>query len=323
MVPTAELHCHIEGAVRPELALEMASRHGVNLSSVLEGDRYHRRDFAGFLDSYDVVADLFRTPEDFESLALDHYLSLAAQGCLYAEIFASPAHAEAVGLDPAYYLKALSNGLDRASAKTGIEGCIIVVGVRHLGPDAVADAARTAVGCNIPAVTGFGMAGDEMVGRPRDYTRAFDIAREGGLRLTCHAGEWAGPEGIEETLDALKVERLGHGVRASESERLVGRIAEEGIVLEVCPGSNISLGVYERFEDHPLNRLLESGCRVTLNSDDPPHFQTSLAHEYRIAREVFDIDVDGLRAITRTALEAAFVHGDRRSQLLERLAATA
>ncbi len=322
MVPTAELHCHIEGAVSPSLAREQARIHNVDLDAVLDSDRYRRRDFLGFLDSYDIVANLFRTREDFERLAFSHYATLAGQGCLYAEIFASPAHAEAVGLGPHDYLEGLASGLARSTEEHGIEGRIIVIGVRQFGPEAVETAAKTAVECGIDVVTGFGMAGNEMVGRPRDYSKAFRVARDGGLRLTCHAGEWAGPEGIRETLDALGVERLGHGVRAAESDDLVQRIADEGIVLEVCPGSNISLGVYERFEDHPLPKLIEAGCRVTLNSDDPPHFQTSLAHEYRIADEVFGLPRQTLRQITRTALEAAFVDEETRTRLLERLHAS-
>ncbi|MCP1198197.1 adenosine deaminase [Notoacmeibacter sp. MSK16QG-6] len=319
MIPKAELHCHIEGAVSPALAREMARRHNADLDSVLDGDRYRRQNFSVFLTSYDIVANLFRERDDFVQLAYDHYCALARDGCLYAEIFASPAHAEAVGLAPQSYLEGLDEGIARARRDCGIEGRIIVTGVRHLGPDAVRKAAEIAIGCGLEAVTGFGMAGNERTGRPRDYATAFDIAREGGLRLTCHAGEWVGPEGIEETMDVLKVERLGHGVRAAESETLTRRIADEGIVLEVCPGSNLSLGVYERFEDHPFRRLMEAGCRVTLNSDDPPHFQTSLADEYRIGRDVFGLSDGDLHRITRTALEAAFVDGDTRAQLLERL----
>ncbi len=319
MIPKAELHCHIEGAVSPKLAREMASRHNVDLEPVLDGDRYRRQNFIGFLASYDIVANLLRERADFERLAYEHYSALAGQNALYAEIFASPAHAEAVGLSPQDYLEGLADGIEWAGAEHGIEGRIIVTGVRHLGPDAVSEAAKIGVECGLDSVTGFGMAGNEMVGRPGDYAEAFDIARDGGLRLTCHAGEWVGPDGIEETLDLLKVERLGHGVRAAESDDLMRRIAEEDIVLEVCPASNISLGVYESLDTHPLRKLIAAGCRITLNSDDPPHFQTSLENEYRIGRQSFGLSDDELRASTRTAIEAAFVDGDTRARLLERL----
>lgn len=323
MIPKAELHCHIEGAVSPALARQMAHRHNVDLGSVLEGDRYRRQNFMGFLKSYDTVANLFRERADFERLAYDHYCALADDNCLYAEIFASPAHAEAVGLSPQDYLEGLADGMARARADRQIEGRIIVTGVRQLGPDAVAEAAKIGVECGLEAVTGFGMAGNEMTGRPADYAEAFDIARQGGLRLTCHAGEWVGPDGISETIDALGVERIGHGVRAAESDALMRRIADEGIVLEVCPASNISLGVYDSMADHPLRKLMEAGCKVTLNSDDPPHFQTTLADEYRIGREDFGLKDKDLRQITRTAIEAAFVDGDTRARLLERLDKTA
>jgi adenosine deaminase len=163
------------------------------------------------------------------------------------------------------------------------------------------------------------MAGDERFGDVEDYVRAFDFAREAGLGITVHAGEFGGWESVQAALDHLRPSRIGHGVRAAENANLVKRIAAEGVVLECCPGSNIALGVYDSFASHPLPALRRAGVKVTLNSDDPPHFHTSLAREYEIARTEFKLDDKALLGLTRTAIEAAFVDRKTKAELLARL----
>jgi adenosine deaminase len=153
---------------------------------------------------------------------------------------------------------------------------------------------------------------------PELFAGAYAIVAEAGLGLSCHAGEWAGPESIRGAL-ALGVTRLSHGVRAIEDPALVAELADRGTVLECCPTSNVVLGVFEDFERHPFNALREAGVRVTLGSDDPPYFGASLAGEYAVARERFGLGDDELREVTRTALEAAFVQEDVRAALIDRL----
>jgi adenosine deaminase len=196
---------------------------------------------------------------------------------------------------------------------------MIVVGLRHAGVEAVENAARFAARCGNPRVTGFGMAGDERVGDLEDFVRAFEIAREAGLGITIHAGELAGWESVAAALDHIRPARIGHGVRAIENPDLVKRIAERGTVLECCPGSNIALNVFPDFASHPLPALRAAGCKVTLNSDDPPYFRTSLKREYDIAAGHFGMDYKALAAVTRTAIEAAFVDRKTRAALLARL----
>ena len=149
--------------------------------------------------------------------------------------------------------------------------------------------------------------------------RAFEIAREAGLGITIHAGELMGWESVQAALDHIRPSRIGHGVRAIENPDLVKRIADEGIVLECCPGSNIALKVFESFEEHPFPRLLAAGCKVTLNSDDPPYFWTSLKREYDIAAKHFGMDDKALLGVTRTAIDAAFVDRKTKTALLDRL----
>lgn len=315
----AELHCHIEGAAAPELVIRQADKYGKDASPYIQNGSFVWNDFTSFLAAYDFAADLFRTEEDYARLA-EHYLtSLARDGAIYSEVFTSPDHAIKAGLSPAAYTRALGEGIERARAKTGIEGRMIVTGVRHVGVESIEAAARFAAKCGHPLVTGFGVAGDERMGDFEDYVRAFEIAREAGLGITIHAGELMGWESVAAALDHIRPSRIGHGVRAIENADLVRRIADEGVVLEVCPGSNIALKVFDNFAEHPFPRLRDAGCKVTLNSDDPPYFWTNLKREYAIAAEHFGLDDKALMATTRTAIEAAFVDRKTKAALLARL----
>ena len=315
----AELHCHIEGAAAPELVIRQAQKYDKDPAPFIQNGSFVWNDFTSFLAAYDFAADLFRTEEDYARLS-EHYLtSLARDGAIYSEVFTSPDHAIKAGLSPKAYTDALGEGMERARAKTGIEGRMIVTGVRHVGVESIEAAARFAAKCNHPLVTGFGVAGDERMGDFEDYVRAFEIAREAGLGITIHAGELLGWESVAAALDHIRPSRIGHGVRAIENPDLVKRIADESIVLEICPGSNIALKVFDSFGEHPFRKLRDAGCKVTLNSDDPPYFWTSLKREYDIATEHFDMDEKALMATTRTAIEAAFVDRKTKSALLARL----
>jgi adenosine deaminase len=319
MVLKAELHCHIEGAASPELVTRQAQKYGADVSAFIKDGSFVWHDFTSFLAAYDASADLFRSEDDYARLS-EHYLtSLARDGAIYSEIFISPDHAKKAGLSPAAYTDALGEGIGRAKAKTGIEGRMIVIGVRHFGIEAVEAAARFATRSRNPLVTGFGMAGEERFGDIEDYVRAFEIAREAGLGITVHAGELAGWESVRGALDHIRPSRIGHGVRAIENPELVKRIADEGIVLEVCPVSNVELKVFDGYSSHPFTALRAAGCKVTLNSDDPPYFWTSLKKEYEVAATHFGLDDKALAALTRTAIDAAFVDRKTRTTLLARL----
>ena len=319
-VPMAELHCHIEGTADPALVLELARRHGIDLGGIIHDGAYVWHDFTSFLAAYDRASTAFRSEDDFARLAEDHLTRLSGAGAIHAEFFISPDHAEAGGTAPQAYLAGLTEGVRRARHATGIEARMIVVGVRHLGVERVEAAARFAVAGAVsePLLTGFGLAGDERSFAPRDFARAFDIARDAGLGLTAHAGELCGADSVRETIAALKPQRIGHGVRAIEDDDLVRLIAAKGIVLEVCPSSNLALGIFPDAAAHPLRRLVEAGVKVTLNSDDPPFFATDLGAEYRFAEDA-GIGRAGLLALTRNAIEAAFVEANTRQRLFDRL----
>lgn len=314
----AEIHCHIEGAAPPDLTMRQAQKYGVDIGNILHGGQYVWSDFAEFITCYDAVASLFRTQADYALLTETYLAELASINTIYSEIIVSPDHGDRIGLGADAYIAGICDGIFAAKEKTGIETRIIVTGERHFGVDRVVGAADYAKRAKNPLVTGFNMAGEERMGRVADYARAFDIARDAGLGLTIHAGEVCGAFSVADALDIIKPSRIGHGVRAIEDEGLVERLAETGTVLEVCPGSNIALNVYPDFQAHPLRRLKEAGVRVTISSDDPPFFGTSLAREYRIAAEEMGFDREEIDTMTRTSLEAAFVDETTRSALLAR-----
>ena len=323
MIPKAELHVHLEGAIPPALVRRIAERNGVAVpEGVLEGDRYAWRDFLHFLELYDKVVSVLRTPQDYRDIAYEYLVSCAAEGAIYVELTASPDHAAHAGVADEDHVAALAQASDDARGDTGIEARVVMTCVRNLGVERCVEVARRVVAHAHPYVTGFGMAGDEAAFPPGPFAEAFRIAHDAGLGITVHAGEWAGPDSIRGALELpVPVTRLGHGVRAIEDPALVAELAERGTVLEVCPTSNVVLGVFRSYAEHPLPKLRDAGVRVTLGSDDPPWWGATIGGEYRVAQEEFGLEGRDLVEITRTALAAAFVQDDVRAGLLRRLPA--
>lgn len=315
----AELHCHVEGAAPPALTQLQAEKYGIDTSGFIREGVYVWEDFTSFIACYDLVASVFRTAEDYAALTEAYLTELAASNTIYSELFISPDHGEAVGLTPADYIAGLAAGIVAARENTGIECRMVIIGERHLGPENVIRRAEWTAKLDHPLVTGFNMAGEERMNRVADYARAFDIVREAGYGITIHAGELCGAFSVADALDFIRPSRIGHGVRAIEDMELVRRLADLGTVLEVCPGSNIALNVFPDFQSHPLRQFVDAGVRVTLNSDDPPFFHTSLAHEYEIAAGVMGFGEAEIDAMTRTAIEAAFVDEATRVRLLAQL----
>lgn len=314
-----ELHCHLEGAAPPRLTLAQARKYNIDISAYLDGDSYIWHDFASFLQCYDKVSEVYKTEDDYALLTETYLDELAGIGTIYSELIVSPDHGKRIGLGAEAYISGVCEGIRRAKSKTGIEARLIVTGERHFGPESVIGAAEYAASADNPLITGFNLAGEERMGRVADYARAFDIARDAGLGLTIHAGEVCGAFSVADALDVVRPSRIGHGVRAIEDADLVRRLADLGTVLEVCPGSNIALDVFPDFKSHPLRRLKEAGVRVTISSDDPPFFHTSLKREYEVAATEFGFGDAEIDEMTRTGIEAAFVDETTRKALLARL----
>jgi adenosine deaminase len=265
-----------------------------------------------------MAASVIRTGDDYRDITYDYLAACAREGALYVELTASPDHAALVGLSDEEHLDGIGRGIDDARRDHGIEGRILISCVRNFGVEQALRVACHAAERPHPYVVGFSMAGDEKNYPARDYAEAFRIAADAGLGCTVHAGEWAGADSVRAALE-LPVTRISHGVRSIEDPALVAELAERGIVLECCPTSNVLLGVFPSYEEHPLPRLREAGVRVTLGSDDPPYFGASVGGEYTLCRERFGFDDATLRDITRTAIEAAFCEESLKQRLMERV----
>ena len=318
MIPKAELHCHLEGSVPPVLARELAARNGLDLPSGLFADdgHYAWRDFLSFLDSYDRVCGVLRKSRDFGDILYSYLQRTAAEGAVYVEMFCSPERPKALGIPYAEWVGALADAIDRARRDFGIEARIIAICIRHLGPERALALAQQMVAEPHPYVVALGMGGDEGKFSPADFAPAYRLAHNKGYGCTIHAGEVRGPESVWAAIRDLPVTRIGHGVRSIEDPALVEELARQGIALEVCPGSNVALGLYPDRNAHPLHRLIEAGVRVTLSSDDPPFFHTTLGTEYDQA----GLDDAALRKITRTAIETSFADEATKAKLLRGIA---
>ena len=318
MIPKAELHCHLEGSVPPVLARELAARNGLDLPAGLFADdgHYAWRDFLSFLDSYDRVCGVLRKPRDFGDILYSYLQRTAAEGAVYVEMFCSPERPKALGIPYAAWVGALADAIDRARRDFGIEARIIAICIRHLGPERALALAQQMVAEPHPYVVALGMGGDEAKFSPADFAPAYRLAHDEGYGCTIHAGEVRGPESVWAAIRDLPVTRIGHGVRSIEDPALVEELARRGIALEVCPGSNVALGLYPNRNAHPLHRLIEAGVRVTLSSDDPPFFHTTLGTEYDQA----GLDDAALRKITRTAIETSFADEATKAKLLRGIA---
>jgi adenosine deaminase len=280
--------------------------------------RFRYTDFLDFLRTYDLAASVIRTGQDYRDITYEYLCDCARGGAIYVELTASPDHAALVKLSDEEHLDGIAEGIDDARRDTGIEGRILISAVRNFGVERALRIARYAAGRPHPYVVGFSMAGNEAGFPAGDFAEAFAVAATAGLGCTIHAGEWAGAESMWAALQ-LPITRIAHGVRAIEDLSLVEELAAEGIVLEACPTSNVVLGVFGSYEEHPLPRLREAGVRVTLGSDDPPYFGTSIAGEYEVCAERMGFTEHDLRDITWTAIDAAFCDQDLKDGLRTRV----
>ena len=319
--PKIELHLHLEGAAPPAFIRSVAAEKGVDLSAIFRDDgTYAYRDFAHFLSVYEAASSVLTGPEDFYRLTRAVLEESTKAGVVYGETFLSPDFCG--GADPGAwreYLAAIRQAADEVEAEGGTALRGIVTCIRHFGPEKAKPAALCAAETAGDWLVGFGMAGAEDMGQQSDYAYSFDMAREAGLRLTSHAGEWRGPAEVRAAVEDLGVERVGHGVRAIEHAATVAMLVEKGVTLEVCPGSNVVLGVVPDWASHPIEKLRAAGVKVTVSTDDPPFFHTTMPQEYAMLEKTFGWGEDTFRAVNKTALDAAFCNEETRKRVEKRL----
>jgi aminodeoxyfutalosine deaminase len=320
-LPKAELHVHHVGSASPRIVSELAERHPGVVPADPEKlrDFFAFRDFAHFIEVYLSVVDLIRTPEDVRTLTYEVARDMTGQGLRYAELTCTPHTSVVRGIPIEAYTEAIEDA--RVAAERDLDLVLrwIYDIPGELGVPA-ADATLTYVLEHAPdGLVGFGLGGPE-VGVPRpQFQPHFDAARAAGLHSVPHAGETTGPETVWDAVRLLGAERVGHGISAARDPELLAHLAAEGITLEVCPSSNVATRAVERLDDHPLADIVAAGVRVTINSDDPPMFGTSLVQEYGVAARLLDLDETGVAELAREAVRASFAPDDVRARLLDEI----
>jgi adenosine deaminase len=320
-LPKVELHVHLEGSIPPATALALARRRGVSLPGAeggVEGlrARYRFSDFRSFIDLYLAISSTLVEAEDFEEAVAEVGRDLAAQNVRYAEMTVTPMTHVARGVGDAVLLDGLVRGRARAREEHGVELAWVFDIVRTL-PDQAAPTLELALRGRDHGVVGLGLSGPEA--RPHDIEAlapVFARARAEGLASLPHAGEMAGPESVRAALDRLGAHRIGHGVRSLEDPALVERLVAERIPLEVCPSSNVALGVVPSLREHPLPALIDAGIELSLASDDPPLFGTSLVEEFRRSARAFGFDATTIRHLAAAAVRHACLAERRKAELL-------
>lgn len=319
----AELHVHLEGTIAPELAAHIAARNKLKLPGGLVapgGQSYLSKDFLDFLKVYDTLAAVIKKPQDYYDITFDYLRKTAVDGGIYVEMMYSPDHAEqSSGIPSNEHLIAIQQAIDDAKQQFDIVGRILITAVRHYGIEAAEAVARQTHKDRVSCITGFGLGGDEAHFPPKLFTKAYQIAKDAGLECTVHAGEFAPATGMIEAMTYLPIKRIGHGVRGIESEKAMHMLKEKNIALELCPSSNIFLGLFKNMDEHPLPRFYAEGIKISINSDDPPFMSTDLATEYRRVQEAYQFSHEQMNQITAMAIESAFVDELTRAELLNKL----
>ena len=325
-LPKAELHLHLEGTATPETLVALAGARGRRLALEEARRRFTYRDFFGFLMAFKWVSEQLRAPEDYAFLLADLLRRLHEENVLYAEITLAAGVVLWKRQDVDAVFAALQETLETSRKEHPVEVRWIFDGVRNFGADHVARAADCALRWRQAGVVGFGIGGDEQNGPPELFRDTFDRVRAAGLRATVHAGETAGPESIWGALRALGAERIGHGLAAFKDPKLMEHLARERIPLEVCPTSNLRTGALRQHTGeanlarHPLVDYCRRGLAVTLSTDDPGLFDTTLNQEYALAHRLGLTRAEILR-LAEASFQAAFCEPALKEELLERFRA--
>ncbi len=332
-LPKAELHLHLEGSVDPPTLSELSRRHPTPLSTtnnrytnIQDSGRfytedearelYRYKDFTGFMMAFKVVTERLRTAADYELVTYRMMQKLHAQGVVHAEVYISAGVVQWRGQEFAPLFEGAERGRQRGEREFGISLYWIFDAVRHFGLDEAWRVVNEAIQSKGRNVVGIGIGGDERRAGPEQFREIYAHAASHGLRLTVHAGETVGPEGIWGALRELKPHRIGHGLHAIEDPQLVRYLADNQIPVEICITSNVKTGCCLALEEHPVRKLYDAGVPVVLNTDDPDMFHTDLISEYRIARDTFHFNQDELRQLARNSFRASFLPAERKEEFL-------
>src|SRR5580658_7308666 len=315
-LPKAELHLHLEGSIEPPTLLELRQRHGMDGASLAEVDQlYNYTDFKGFLSAFKDVTGHLRAPEDYELITYRLMERLKAQNVLHAEVIVSVGVCLWRKQDFAAIFEGLERGRQRGEKDLGVSLLWIFDAIRQFGAEKAQSMLDLAIQFHDRNVVAFGIGGDEKAGPPEWFAGVYARGAEHGLHLTAHAGESAGPESIWGALN-LKTERIGHGLMAGQDPELIEELAESQVPIEICVTSNLRTGCCVELAQHPVRRYFDQGLMLTLNTDDPAMFRSSLDEEYRLVQETFGFTDEHLRELARNSFEASFLAPEKKIEFL-------
>lgn len=321
-MPKVELHLHLEGSIRPEILLQLATKNGIELPyDTVDGiqEWYQFRDFDHFIEVYITVCSTLRSPEDFSLITYDLAKTLAAQNCRYTEVTWTPgAHARTYE-EYLHLFDGLIDGQRKAQAEFGIEMRWIPDFGRHKPPEFGEKVAKwiSTPESKERGVVAFGIGGPEVGNPPEKFEWAVALAAENGVPCNPHAGETVGPKSIWNAILVLNAQRIKHGIRAIEDHELVDYLVEHNILIEVCPTSNLCLGVYDSYDDYPLKELAAKGVTFTVSSDDPPMFNTTLTDEYLHVVQDCGLSLEQLEQSVLDGLQHSYLPPERKKAMIE------
>lgn len=321
-LPKAELHCHLDGSIRPSTLLELGQEYGVPMPAASPASLAHHmwvqdaRHLEDYLTRFDVTLAVIQRADALERVTYELLEDAHGEGVRYIEVRYSPVLNTRGGLTLDESVAAPQRAMERAAKDFGIRGGLIVCALRHLAPSVSMDLARLAVAHADRGVIGFDLAGGEAGNPATAHAAAFRHVRDHGMFCTCHAGEGAGPESVREAVDVCGAVRVGHGTRIAEDPRLMDEIGERGIAIEACLTSNVQTRAASSYAAHPVRTYLDHGLKVTLNTDNRLISSTTLTDEFRHAVGALDLDLDAVCRIARAGFECAFLPDDERRKLV-------
>jgi aminodeoxyfutalosine deaminase len=313
-LPKVELHVHLGGTIEPDTVAELARRRGLDLETVLPNGYPERYvDFAAFLASWFPVNDLVQTPDDVELIASAFARRQVQHRVRYTEMLVTAGTFLQGGMEPRAMWSALRRGLEAGLPDADVR--VVVDVIRDDGPDAGREVVRLVEDADVPIV-GLGLTGVEGTIDETEFTFLRTESDRLGMGLAVHAGEMGTPENVRAALDVLGADRIGHGIASARDPELVARLARDQVPLEVCPTSNVLVGLAPSLERHPIVDLWRAGVNVTVNSDDPAMFRTTITGELAHAVRLLELDTAGLAELERRAARAAFAPADVRERVL-------
>ena len=333
-LPKAELHLHLEGSVDPATLAELSRRYNTPLPTennryditgsgdVLDEEEIRRlysyKDFNGFLLAFKSVTERLRSPEDYELITYRLMQRLRQQNIVHAEVYVSVGVIRWRGQPVEPIFEGLERGRERGLRDFGVSLLWIFDAVRHFGPEAAGEVFDLAARLRDRNVVGIGIGGDEARGPAEGFRDLYKKAADNGLRLTAHAGETTGPESVWGAIN-IGAERIGHGLAAARDPELMEIMAEKQVPVEICITSNLRTGACADLQEHPVRKFFDNGIMITLNTDDPAMFQTTLNREYEIARQEFNFSEEHLRELARNSIEASFLPVEKKLKFLSQI----